>query len=57
MKELTAIEALEIKGGIAKFISGTFLNSISRMISTLLDFGRSFGTSIRMITSGKKCSV
>lgn len=57
MIELTNDQALEIRGGISKLISGTFLNSISRVITTLLDLGRSLGSSLRMLKSGKKCSV
>lgn len=43
---------LEVSGGA---ITGTFINSISRAINSVLDVGRSLGTAIRMIYSNRKC--
>lgn len=43
---------LEIKGG---GISASLINALSRGINTVLDFGRTVGTSIYMIFSGKRC--
>ncbi len=45
-------EMINVSGGA---ISGSMLNAISRGLSTLLDLGRSLGTAIRMIYSGKRC--
>ncbi len=45
-------ELLEVSGGA---ITGTFINSISRAINSILDIGRSLGTAIRMIYSKTKC--
>ena len=48
-----SIEELhEISGGA---FTATFLNAFSRAVNTILDFGRTVGTSIRMIISGKRC--
>ena len=43
-----------VYGGSTAF-SGALLNSISRLINTVLDVGRTIGTAIRMITTGKRC--
>lgn len=45
-------ELINIVGG---GISATLFNAISRAASTLLDLGRSIGTSIRMLVTGKRC--
>ena len=42
----------EIKGG---GITASLVNALSRGINTVLDFGRTVGTSIYMIISGKRC--
>jgi len=47
-------EMLIISGGSTAF-SGTLLNSVAKLINTVLDVGRTIGTSIRMITTGKRC--
>ena len=36
-------------------ISGTLLNSITNLIDTIMDVGRSFGTAIKMMFSGRSC--
>ncbi len=36
-------------------ISAAWFNAFSRAVNTILDFGRTVGTSIRMIFSKKKC--
>ena len=46
-------DLINIYGGST--ISGTLLNSVSRILETIMDVGRSLGTSIRMIYSGKRC--
>ena len=47
-------ELFAIVGGSFSF-SATFLNSMSRCINTMLEAGRAFGTSIRMLISGRTC--
>ena len=56
MIELKKEELLNISGG-ANWFSASFLNAISRAVSTLMDLGRSLGTSIRRSINGKVCSV
>jgi len=56
MTELKREEMLNISGG-ASWFSASFLNAISRAVSTLMDLGRSLGTSIRRSVNGKICSV
>jgi hypothetical protein len=46
-------ELLTIKGGVT--VSGTLINSIAKLMGTLLNIGRSIGTSIRMAISKHKC--
>ena len=55
MRELSNVEAFSIKGGFS--ITGTLLNGLYRSINSLLSVGRSFGTSLRMIKSGKICPL
>ena len=45
-------ELLTVIGG---GITATFLNSIARLIDTILDLGRNVGNAIQMIVSGRKC--
>lgn len=47
-------ELIEIRGGAIRFNS-TLLNAVSRLLNTITDLGRTVGTSIRMITSGRRC--
>jgi len=54
MKKLNKVEMLNVSGGA---ISASFINAIARGINTLLDLGRSLGTSIRRSISGKICSI
>lgn len=58
-KELSMIlnsnELQEIKGGAGSNFNATFFNAIARCLSTLADIGRSLGTSIRMLFTGKVC--
>lgn len=44
---------VDVVGGAA--ISGSVLNSISRLISTVLEIGRTVGSSIRMLVTKKRC--
>lgn len=55
MIELKKEELLDISGG-ANWFSASFLNAISRAVNTLIDLGRSLGTSIRRSISGQICS-
>lgn len=47
-------ELLNIKGGA---VTASLINAIARGISTIADLGRSIGTAIRRLVSGKICSV
>lgn len=55
MNELTVDESLLVKGGFS--ITGTLLSGFYRSINSLLELGRSFGTALRMLKSGKFCSI
>ena len=55
MRQLNKEEMLKISGGFNW--SASFLNAASRAVSTLIDLGRSLGTSIRRSISGKVCSI
>ena len=50
---MTDQELIVISGG--GWLTATFLNAVSRALTTIADLGRSVGTSIRMIVSGKRC--
>lgn len=56
MELLTQEELMEVKGG-TNFLSGSFISSLVRAGNTLLDMGRSLGTSIRRIFSGNVCEL
>ena len=47
-------ELIEINGGSIRFGS-TFLNSVSRALNTITDLGRTVGTAIRMLVTGRRC--
>ncbi|MBR1416380.1 MAG: hypothetical protein IJ572_00990 [Bacilli bacterium] len=51
---MSDLELYEVVGGGFSF-SAAFLNAMSRTINTIMDFGRTIGTSIRMLVSGKRC--
>lgn len=51
---LSKEQLLEIKGGA---ITATFINSLARGISTIVDLGRSLGGAIRRIVSNKICPI
>lgn len=51
---MNEFELQEVVGGAFNWNS-TALNAISRGINTILDLGRTVGTSIRMLISGKRC--
>ena len=56
MTELQNKELLNINGG-ANWYSASFLNAIARTMSTLLELGRSLGTSIRRAINGTICPI
>ncbi len=51
---LNDLELIEIKGG-AGVITSTFLNSVARLITTILDYGRTIGSSIARYKNKKYC--
>ena len=46
-------ELLMVKGG--GFLTSTYLNSLARVMNSIMEAGRSFGTSLRMMFSGRTC--
>ena len=52
---LSIEEALNIYGGASSYLSGTFINSIIKAFSLILDFGRTIGSAIKYKTSGYTC--
>lgn len=48
-------ELLNVKGG--SLITSTFLNSMSRFISTIFELGQSIGSSLRRSAAKKFCSI
>ncbi len=48
-------QLIMIKGGLN--ISGTLLNSIARLMNSIMDAGRSLGSGIRRMVSGRKCPI
>lgn len=54
MIKLEKQELINIEGGA---ISASFINALARGLNTILDLGRSVGTAVRRLYSGKICSV
>lgn len=52
---LSREEALITYGGASSYLSGTFINSVIKAFSLILDFGRTIGSAIRYKTSGYTC--
>ena len=48
-------ELIKVIGGKSSNVSGTLLNSISKLIETILDLGRSIGSAIRYKKSNLTC--
>ena len=48
-------ELLQIVGGFS--FTASFLNAIARGITTFMDVGRAFGSSLRRAIGGSMCSV
>lgn len=55
MKKLTKKELSSIQGGVN--ITGTFINAIIKGINSFLDLGRSVGSAIRRVQTGKLCKI
>jgi len=49
-------ELINCVGGSSS-ISGTFINSICKFISTLLDLGRTIGSALYYQRNGKSCNM
>ncbi len=47
-------ELLMIKGGS---ITGALIDSVTKMMEKIYDLGRSLGSSIRRLVSGKTCKI
>ena len=56
MRELTNKELLSVDGG-ANWLTAAFFNAASRALSTIIDIGRSLGSSIRRAINGSYCSL
>lgn len=55
MQELNRELLLNIEGGLN--ITGSLIGSFTRAVNSILDVGRSLGSAIRRINSGKICSL
>ena len=53
MKKLNKNELANISGGA---LTGTFINALTKGITVVLDLGRTLGSGIRRIISGRMCS-
>lgn len=49
-------ELINIVGGASTSITSTFLNSLARLITTVLDLGRTIGSSISRYKNRNYCS-
>ena len=56
MKKINDKDLLLIVGG-ASTLSGTILNQLNKLISILVDSGKSLGSSIRRIKEKKLCPI
>ncbi len=54
MNYLTNDELMEVNGG---GISAALISATARLVSTVYDIGRAFGSALRRITSGSMCKV
>ena len=57
MINLNDKELMSIEGGASNWLTAAFVNATARAINTVLDVGRSLGSAIRRVFSGKVCSV
>ena len=51
---LSDYELYEVVGGATQ-TSSSLINSISKMLTTILDIGRALGSSLRYAITGRKC--
>ena len=54
MKNLTNDELMNISGG---GLTAAFLTATAKLVNTVYDIGRAFGSAIRRISSGNVCPV
>lgn len=54
MRKLNKQELVQVTGGS---ITASFLNAMARGFDIVLEVGRSLGSALRRIFSGKKCSI
>ena len=52
--ELTNTELMGITGG---GLSAAFLQGITKLVTTVYDIGRAFGSAIRRLSSGNVCKL
>lgn len=54
---MTNKELINVRGGATStYTSAAFINAIARGIGVLYDLGKSVGSTLKIIISGKKCS-
>ena len=53
---MSNVELINVIGGGAS-ISGTFINSICKFITTILDLGRTIGSALYYAKNGKSCNM
>ena len=56
MIELKDKELVNVMGG-ANWLTASFFNAAARTIETVMEVGRSLGSAIRRVFSGKVCSI
>lgn len=56
MNELNKEELLSITGGSTTWLTATFVNAIARCLDTILEIGRSIGSSISRTIHQNTCS-
>lgn len=50
-------ELLKETIGGATSVSGTFINAVCKLVSTMLDLGRTIGSSLYYARNGKSCPM
>jgi hypothetical protein len=55
MNKLKTYELKEIDGGFS--LTGTIVEAFTKGLETILDIGRSFGSSLRRLNEGKLCEI
>lgn len=55
MRELNNKELMNVEGGAG--LTASFLNAISRAVSTLMEVGRNLGSAIRRTINGNICPI